>query len=126
MQIDRRHGDPREIGKIAEDEACRYLRHRGLKLVARNYRCRCGEIDLIMKETETLVFVEVRYRRSAAFGSGAETVTRAKQGKIAQSAAYFLQENRQYAGSAARFDVVSCSPDQGGGGVRWIQDAFHS
>ena len=125
MQIDRRHGDPREIGKIAEDEACRYLRHRGLKLVARNYRCRCGEIDLVMKEAETLVFVEVRFRRSAAFGSGAETVTRAKQGKIARTAAYFMQENRQYAGSAARFDVVSCSPGQGDGGVGWIRDAFH-
>jgi len=126
MQVDRRHADSREIGKIAEDEACRYLQHRGLKLVARNYRCRCGEIDLIMKEAETLVFVEVRYRRSTAFGSGAETVTRAKQGKIAQSAAYFLQENRQYAGSAARFDVVSCSPGQGDDGVEWIRDAFHS
>ena len=126
MQVDRRNGDPREIGKIAEDEACRYLQQRGLKLVVRNYRCRCGEIDLIMKETETLVFVEVRYRRSAVFGSGAETVTRAKQGKIAQSAAYFLQENRQYAGSAARFDVVSCSPGRGDDGVGWIRDAFHS
>jgi len=125
MHVDRRHGDPREIGKIAEDEACRYLQHRGLKLVARNYHCRCGEIDLIMKEAETLVFVEVRYRRSAAFGSGAETVTRAKQRKVAQSAAYFLQEKRQYAGSAARFDVVSCSPGQGDDGVGWIRDAFH-
>jgi putative endonuclease len=125
MHVDRRHGEPRKIGKLAEDDACRYLQRRGLKLVARNYHCRCGEIDLIMKEAETLVFVEVRYRRSAEFGSGAETVTRAKQCKIAHTASYFLQENRHHAGSAARFDVISCSPGRGECTVNWIRDAFH-
>ena len=125
MQVGQRHGDSREIGKRAEDDACQYLQRQGLKLVARNYHRRCGEIDLIMEDAGTLVFVEVRYRRSIAFGSGAETVTRTKQDKIARTAAHFLQEHRRYAGSAARFDVISCSPGRGDGAVDWIRDAFH-
>ena len=124
MQVDRRHGVPREIGKIAEDEACRYLQHRGLKLVARNYHCRCGEIDLIMKEAETLVFVEVRYRRNPQFCSGAETVDLRKQQKLISTALFYLQQHGRQAQPPARFDVISMSRRADETVINWIQDAF--
>ena len=69
-------------GTGAEDLACAYLQQNGLRLLARNYRCRSGEIDLIMRDGEYLVFVEVRYRKREAFGSAAETVSSSKRARI--------------------------------------------
>ena len=73
-------------GTGAEDLACAYLQKSGLRLLARNYRCRRGEIDLIMQDGEYLVFVEVRYRKNDAFGSAAETVSSAKRARIITTA----------------------------------------
>ncbi|MEI8055491.1 MAG: YraN family protein [bacterium] len=70
------------IGKNAENLACDYLQRQGLKLVAANYLCKCGEIDLIMHDGTTLVFIEVRYRKASNYGDGIATVTKAKQRKI--------------------------------------------
>ena len=78
-------------GQAYETKACLYLQQRGLTLLQRNYRSRHGEIDLIMQEADSLVFVEVRYRRSNRFGSGAESVSYHKQARLIATAAHYLQ-----------------------------------
>ncbi len=115
-----------ETGRRAEDAACDYLQARGLSLVERNYLCPRGEIDLIMRDARTTVFVEVRYRRSIRFGSGAESVDRRKQGKLLATAAHYLQLHPKAAKQACRFDVVSLT---GGGDqpqLDWIPNAFQA
>lgn len=99
----------------------RYLLARGLRLVERNYRGRGGEIDLIMRERETLVFIEVRYRRSGRYGSAAETVTSGKQQRLLATAARYLQRHRL--DLPCRFDVVGISGAQLEA-IEWIRDAF--
>ncbi|MDH3560244.1 MAG: YraN family protein [Gammaproteobacteria bacterium] len=111
-------------GRDAESLACRYLERRGLSLIERNYQSRPGEIDLIMDDAGSLVFVEVRYRRQTRFGSGAESVDRRKQAKIVGCAQVYLQTHPGMAARACRFDVVSISGDAGDPVVEWIQDAF--
>lgn len=112
---------PRERGSHAEDLACRFLLRQGLRLLARNYRCRRGEIDLILRDAGNLVFVEVRYRRQDRYGSGLESVDRRKQRRISLCAAHYLQQHPQQANRPARFDVVAVGPD---GGIDWIRNAF--
>lgn len=112
------------LGQKAEDSACRYLQSQGLKLLERNYRCPHGEIDIIMRHGDSLVFVEVRYRRSTHFGTGAETVDSRKQAKLAATAQYYLLQHRRAARRPSRFDVVSVSQDTAGGDIDWIQNAF--
>ena len=111
-------------GKKGEDLACRYLESQGLTLVERNYRCRCGELDLIMWDGDYLVFVEVRHRRGGRYGSPAETVTRTKQQRLIRAAAFYLQRRR--ADVPCRFDVVAIDPIQEDGGLQWIKDAFQT
>ena len=108
-------------GPAAEARACRHLEARGLRLVTRNFRCRRGEIDLVMEEGETLVFVEVRYRHDTRFGRAEETVGRAKQARLLAAAALYLQREPT---RVARFDVVAIHPGGGGFRVEWIRDAF--
>jgi putative endonuclease len=92
-----------------------------LRLVERNYRCRLGELDLVMRDGEVLVFVEVRYRRSRAFGGGAESVGTVKQGRLIAAAQHYLQA-RNAGADPSRFDVVALD----GAGCDWIRDAFHA
>lgn len=113
-------------GQLAEAEACEFLQQQGLQLLERNYRCRQGEIDLIMTDGKYTIFVEVRYRSNTSFGSGAETVDRRKQQKLITTASYFLQNNRQLAQQPARFDVISMSQGTNGSAIDWIQDAFQA
>ncbi|HKJ09325.1 MAG TPA: YraN family protein [Gammaproteobacteria bacterium] len=110
-------------GRRAETAACRYLQRRGLRLLARNYRCRVGEIDLIMGDGDSLVFVEVRYRRSVRFGGAAESIDRRKQARIIACASHYLQQHPGLAARPARFDVVAIAADDQ---VSWIPDAFQS
>lgn len=93
------------FGNAQESKAAHYLRSQGLKLLCRNYRSRYGEIDLIMTDSNTLVFVEVRYRRSEHFGGALNSVTSIKQKKIRRTAAYYLQSHPQLQCSC-RFDVI--------------------
>jgi Holliday junction resolvase-like predicted endonuclease len=79
--------DTRAAGGRWEREAEVYLHCQGLKTLARNFNCRVGEIDLVMEDGECLVFAEIRYRKNNRFGSGAETVTRSKQGRLAMKRA---------------------------------------
>lgn len=119
-----------DIGRAAEDCACRYLQQRGLRLLERNYHCRQGEIDLIMRDAGTTVFVEVRYRKSGRFGSGAETVDARKQHKLLASAAHYLLQHKQAANQPCRFDVISLTPGALHGNksdeVQWISNAFEA
>ena len=112
-----------EQGKTAEDKALSYLQRHGLRLLQRNYRSRGGEIDLIMQQAGTLVFVEVRYRKSSRFGSAAESVTAAKQHKLLNTASHFLQQRGMDA--PCRFDVVGISGSHQTE-IEWIRDAFQA
>jgi len=111
-------------GRAAEDAALRFLESRGCALVARNYRCRLGEIDLVMRDGESLVFVEVRARGSDAYGGAAASVGISKQRRLAATARHFLMTHPREAERAARFDVVAISGPGGENSPRWIRAAF--
>lgn len=112
-----------EIGQHAENAACQYLCQRGLTLVRRHYLCKMGEIDLIMRDNNVMVFVEVRYRRSACYGSAAESVTPLKQRKLIKTAGHYLQSSR--VSSRCRFDVVAVTSGLADAlNIQWIKDAF--
>jgi putative endonuclease len=120
--------DPRptptaERGREAEDLACTWLRERGLRLLERNYRSPFGEIDIVMQEGGTLVFVEVRYRRSASHGSAAETVGAQKQARLRATAEHYLQARRD-SKKPCRFDIVAVSGSRMDAGIEWLPNAF--
>lgn len=111
-----------ERGKHAEQRACDYLQAQGLQLLQRNYRSKRGEIDLIMQDTDKLVFVEVRYRRQSQFGSAAESVDWRKQAKLVACAQHYILTHPQRQQQACRFDVVALSGP--GPTLEWIPNAF--
>ncbi len=113
-----------QIGQAAETKACDHLQKHGLQLIERNYHCRQGEIDLIMRHGNYTVFVEVRYRRHSGFGSAAESIDYRKQKKIIRTASHYLQQYRELAQQPARFDVVAMSLQGSDARINWIQDAF--
>lgn len=102
-----------EIGDQAESLCKDFLKQKGLSFVARNFSCKHGEIDLIMQREQQYIFVEVRYRKSAMFGSGSASVTAAKQRKLARSAPAFLRSIGLSATTTPyRIDVIEASPDK--------------
>ena len=107
-------------GRRAEQEALRFLQAHGLRPVETNYRCRAGEIDLVMTHGATLVFVEVRMRVNRAFGGAAASVTPAKQRKLCAAARHYLLSRGEPDGPV-RFDVVALD---GGAAPHWIPNAF--
>ena len=111
------------IGDRAEQQAFLYLVDEGLRPVARNFRSRGGEIDLIMLDRACLVFIEVRYRRSTRFTEPGVTVDRHKQRKIIRTAARFAARHRSFADHVMRFDVVAIEGDDPPV-LKWIRDAF--
>ena len=111
-------------GRWAERQAAWHLRGRGLKLIARNYACRFGEIDLIMSDGGVLVFVEVKRRRSASFMDPAESVDTHKQRRLAMAAGKFLATHPHYGRQPARFDVVTITGPNYRPRFDWIRDAF--
>ena len=115
----------RERGAWAEELACRFLSRHGLALAARNFRCRRGEIDLVMQDSDTLVFVEVRYRGRSDFGTPAESVNEVKQRKLIAAAELYLVRHRRQT-PPCRFDVVSITPCEGRAKIEWIRDAFRA
>ncbi len=104
------------LGRLAEDRALAYLLARGLHLVERNVRSRCGEIDLVMRDGATLVFVEVRQRRSTAFGGAAASIGAAKQARLWRAAQRYLQM-RPGCAAACRFDAVCIEGEQ----LHWLR-----
>jgi putative endonuclease len=109
-----------EAGARAEELCADFLRRAGLRIVARNWRCRHGEIDLVAEEGATLVFAEVRLRRSRRFGGAAESITAAKRDRLRAAAGLYLSGKRE---RPCRFDVLlldALEPP----GIEWIRDAF--
>jgi putative endonuclease len=114
----------RQTGQALEARVASFLKKQGLEPVDKNYRCRFGEVDLIMREGNVLVFIEVRGRRGERFGSPAESVTRPKQRRVAAAAAHYLQRHARLAQLACRFDVVGVDTSIEPPGIRWIKSAF--
>jgi putative endonuclease len=110
----------RDLGLAAEEAAARFLASRGLAIVARNYRTRFGEIDLVARDGATLVFVEVRRRTSRAFGGAAASVDARKQSRLVAAARHYLARLGEE--PACRFDVVTWDGETGPPG--WIRAAF--
>lgn len=111
-------------GRWAEWTARRLLESKGLNFVQKNYRSRFGEIDLVMRDEDELVFVEVRFRSNKQFGDGAESVDRRKQDRLRKTAMDYLQRLRVDGDTPCRFDIVSITGRPGGFRSRWISNAF--
>jgi len=110
----------RATGDHFEGAALSFLQLRGLRLLRANFLCRHGEIDLVMREGETVVFVEVRYRRNAAFGGALGSVTSAKRRKLISAAHLWLAWHPHDARRPCRFDVLAFEGDS----VEWVRAAF--
>jgi putative endonuclease len=109
-----------QIGNKAERLASVYLTQQGLKLVASNYHCRFGEIDLVMRDGKMLVFVEVRLRSSDGFGGAGMSITHAKRQRLARTAEHYLQQHGE---AACRFDAVLMSKTDLAN-IEWVKNAF--
>ena len=110
------------MGRVVEQLACWHLQRAGLIHLAHNVQYKQGELDLVMQDRDTIVFVEVRYRRNTYFGSGTDTIDRHKQGKLWRCAQLYLVQNAYLAESPCRFDVIAASgtPPK----LTWIKNAF--
>ena len=107
-------------GAAAEDLAAVYLEGQGLRIIERNYRCRFGEIDLVARSGAVLVFVEVRARKSEAFGGAAGSITAAKRRRLVAAARHYLAVHRR--DRACRFDVILVRGASQR--IEWLTDAF--
>jgi putative endonuclease len=116
----------RSTGAAWEDAALVHLQRSGLVLVARNFNCRLGEIDLILRDREQLVFVEVRFRGNSARGGGTSSVGSAKRTKLIHTAEVYLQANPRLALLPCRFDVVGCSGTPLAPTFEWTRSAFEA
>ncbi|HEX7749849.1 MAG TPA: YraN family protein [Bordetella sp.] len=114
----------RSTGQRFEDLACHALQRAGLTLLARNYHTRHGEIDLIMRDGDSIVFVEVRFRRSAYHGSAADSVTASKRDKLLKAADAWLATTSRHASAPCRFDVVSYDGSDEHARMTWLRAAF--
>lgn len=111
----------RLIGQMMEQRACQYLQQAGLIWIASNVIFRSGEIDIIMRDNLSLVFVEVRYRRDDRYGTAAATVSWKKQQRLQRAAACWLaQRGQSLSSTACRFDIVAIT----GTNLQWLKNAF--
>lgn len=115
--------DHLRTGRWAEDQALAHLQSQGLSPLARNFRCRLGELDLIMSDGAALVFVEVRYRSGGQYGGALESVTAAKQRRL-RAAAHAYLARLGNASPPCRFDVVSVTKRNYRPDILWVKDAF--
>lgn len=123
----RRRNEPAphlEAGRRAETLAERYLVAKGLRTVSRNFRCRTGELDLVMEDGPQLVIVEIRYRLRTALVAPAESITSSKRRRLARATQYFLQCHTRYAEHPLRFDVVAVSGSFENPQLLWLPAAF--
>ena len=111
-------------GRLTENVAAEYLRKQGLKVCDTNFRCKMGELDIVARDGKTLVFVEVRYRKSKAYGTPAETVDFKKQQRLIRASQFYLQ--RHDLDMPCRFDIVEGYKDKNQLSINWIKDAFQS
>lgn len=114
----------RSAGAVFEQRARAVLERAGLRLLDSNYTTRYGELDLVMRDGDTVVFVEVRYRRQAGYGDAAASVTASKQAKLIQAAQSWLAGHGRYAQGPCRFDVVSYDGPADSARMDWRRNAF--
>ncbi|SDQ94738.1 putative endonuclease [Pseudomonas lundensis] len=113
-----------QTGKDAERLAQRHLVQHGLRLLAHNWLCKRGELDLVMLDGDTVVFVEVRYRQHAQWGGALASIDARKRQKLILAAQTFLQQESRWSNNPCRFDVIaidSSTPD-----MNWLRNAFDS
>ena len=110
-------------GTLAEKLAAKYLKRKGLILKDRNYRCRRGELDIVMLDNHTVVFIEVRHRSSAAFGGALESITKQKQSRLRYAAEHFMLEHK-LTDVSARFDIICVQGRLSNPEISWIKNAF--
>lgn len=121
-----RSSNTRTTGDLAEQAAASYLQNHGLTRIEQNFRCKLGELDLVMQDERCMVFVEVRFRKSDRYGSAASTVTAAKQNRLRKTALFYLKA-RKLQHAAVRFDVIGMRPDEQNSSnyqFSWIKNAF--
>lgn len=114
----------RAAGAVFEERACAELQRAGLTLLSRNYTTRYGEIDLVMLDGDTVVFVEVRHRITSSRGDAAASVHAGKQAKLIRTAELWLAQNARYAQRACRFDVMSYDGPTERAAAQWLKNAF--
>jgi putative endonuclease len=120
------HDERARRGAAAEILAAAFLGARGIKILARNLSCKSGEIDLVARDGDVLVIIEVRQRATLKFGGAAASVDRSKQRRILRAARYHLQRERTWRGLAMRFDVLAVQGSLERHRVIWIKDAFRA
>lgn len=120
----KRTRSPTRRGRHFEQLAEAFLHERGLVTLARNHRCRGGELDLVMHDGISVVFVEVRYRRTDRFGGARASIDRRKQARLVHAAENFLAVYPDYVNSPCRFDVIAMGGDANAPSCDWIAGAF--
>lgn len=118
--MDERRTSQQITGHFAENLACVYLQSQNVVILDRNYRCRRGEIDVVAREAETLIFLEVRFRKSNRYGGAAASITKRKQLRTILAAQRYLQQ-KGLTNMPCRFDVVAID---GNNSVNWIKHAY--
>ncbi|MFF7705760.1 YraN family protein [Pseudomonas sp. NPDC007930] len=114
-------------GREAEATALAHLRQHGLQLLAQNWRCRGGELDLVMLDSDTVVFAEVRYRQHRQWGGALESIDPRKRDRLILAAQHFLHEQPRWAEQPCRFDVIAIEGnDPARPGLNWVKHAFDS
>ena len=119
-------GYTQTTGKRAEDLACQYLNQQGLHLLERNFNTRFGEIDLVMRDKGTTVFVEVRYRKHGDIVDPLSSIDSRKQHKLIRTAQHYLQRRNDFALAPARFDVIAITEQGAQPIIQWIKNAFEA
>jgi putative endonuclease len=115
----------KEKGKLGEDLAVEFLKKQGFQVLAQNFRCPLGEIDLVAHDGKTLVFVEVKSRFVTGYGAPEELVSRTKQRRLTRLARWYLKQHR-LENQPARFDVVAITWQDAGPKLKWIANAFEA
>lgn len=115
---------PHKKGQQAEEAACLFLTARGLGLLAKNFRTRLGEIDLIMQDGETIVFIEVRSRSRQDYGDALDSIDDAKIKRLEATATLFLQQQNWLESKTSRFDVIAIDLIQQQMQFKWVKNAF--
>ncbi|MBC2657961.1 YraN family protein [Pseudomonas sp. MSSRFD41] len=118
-------GSRQQSGRDAESLALRHLQQQGLRLVAQNWLCKRGELDLVMLDGDTVVFVEVRYRQHAQWGGALGSIDGRKRQKLILAAQFFLQSESRWSSHPCRFDVVAIDGTPGPQAqLNWLRNAF--
>ncbi len=126
IAIDKNAVSKRDFGSQIELSVEQFLQQHGLRTITHQSNTRYGEIDLVMRDADVLVFVEVRYRASDRFGGGLVSVDTRKQARLRKAAEIFLSQHHVYASTACRFDVVAVSGPHNKLIFDWVKDAIHT